>query len=102
MRDRGTSASALRVVFAWCALAGGCASEPRHDTQSPQAPNGAESVPAGPPQGKRAPCTLGVDQACNEDPSVSALWGRCTEFGVCECKPGFELSPESKLCRPAR
>lgn len=53
------------------------------------------------PRGKRAPCTLGEDQSCNDDPSVSALWGRCTELGVCECNAGFERSPTSDLCRPA-
>jgi hypothetical protein len=53
------------------------------------------------PSGKRAACTLGADQSCNEDPRVSALWGRCTELGVCECKAGFERSPTTDLCRPA-
>jgi len=52
--------------------------------------------------GKRAPCTLGADQSCNEDPKVSALWGHCTELGVCECKVGFERSPTSDLCRPVQ
>ncbi len=51
------------------------------------------------PAGKRAPCTLGADQTCNEDPSVSALWGRCTELGVCECQEGFALSPRGR-CQP--
>ena len=53
---------------------------------------------AGAPRGKRAPCT--TDQSCNDDPAVSALWGRCTPLGVCECKDGFERSPTSDLCRP--
>ncbi len=52
------------------------------------------------PAGKRAPCTFGADQTCNGDASVSALWGHCTEQGVCECKFGFELAP-SGYCRPA-
>jgi hypothetical protein len=56
------------------------------------------NAPAGAPQGKRAPCT--TDQSCNENTSVSALWGRCTPLGVCECKDGFERSPTSDLCRP--
>jgi hypothetical protein len=51
------------------------------------------------PHGKRAPC--GSDQACNDDPSVSALWGRCTELGVCECNEDFERNPTTDLCRPA-
>lgn len=54
---------------------------------------------ASPPSGKRAPCTLGADQTCNEDPRVSSIWGRCTEHGTCECKAGFELGP-SGYCRP--
>ena len=62
-----------------------------------EAPSEAPA-PGGAPQGKRAPCQS--DQACNDDPSVSALWGRCTELGVCECNDGFERSPVSDLCRP--
>lgn len=58
----------------------------------------APQAPAGTPSGKRAPCT--TDQSCNDDPSVSALWGRCTPLGVCECRDGFERSPTSDLCRP--
>lgn len=60
----------------------------------------SETAPvAGPPSGKRSPCTFGADQTCNEDPRVSSLWGRCTEAGTCECKPGFELGP-SGYCKP--
>jgi hypothetical protein len=58
------------------------------------------SPPVAAPHGKRAPCS--TDQSCNEDPAVSSLWGRCTEMGICECNPGFERSPTSDLCRPAR
>jgi hypothetical protein len=70
---------------------------PPEDGAAPEP--GAE--PAQPPRSKRAPCILGADQSCNEDPAVSALWGRCTELGVCACNPGFERSPTSDLCRPA-
>jgi hypothetical protein len=67
---------------------------------STEPPNTSDPEPvASPPAGKRAPCTVGADQTCNEDPSVSSLWGRCTEAGTCECKSGFELSP-SGYCRP--
>jgi hypothetical protein len=62
----------------------------------------AASAPAPPPAspaGKRAPCT--TDQACNEDESVSSLWGKCTPLGVCECKPGFELNPKGRCQKPA-
>lgn len=57
-------------------------------------------APAGDPapSGKRAPCQ--TDQACNDDERVSALWGRCTELGVCECNEGFERSPITDRCRP--
>lgn len=48
---------------------------------------------------KRAACSFGQDQTCNADPSVSALWGHCTELGTCECREGFVLSP-SGYCRP--
>jgi hypothetical protein len=71
---------------------------------SSQAPDEAapaevgETPPVAAPHGKRAPC--GSDQACNDDPSVSALWGRCLTSGVCECNEGFERSPTSDLCRP--
>lgn len=52
------------------------------------------------PSGKRAPCT--TDQSCNEDESVSALWGKCTPLGVCECKPGFELGPRGRCQKPTK
>jgi len=72
------------------------AAEPSPAEPSPAAEPPPEAAP--PPRGKRAPCQS--DQACNDDPSVSALWGRCTELGVCECKAGFERSPTTDLCRP--
>jgi len=52
------------------------------------------SAPPGPPSGKRAPCT--TDQSCNEDETVSSLWGKCSSLGVCECRPGFELNPKGR------
>jgi hypothetical protein len=51
-----------------------------------------------PPADKRAPCAS--DQSCNEDPSVSALWGKCTALGTCECVAGFELNPRGR-CQKA-
>jgi hypothetical protein len=59
-----------------------------------------EPATAAPPSGKRAPCTS--DQACNDDESVSALWGTCTPLGVCECKPGFELNPRGRCQNPVQ
>lgn len=51
------------------------------------------------PRGKRAPCVFGQDQTCNGNPSVSALWGKCTESGTCQCHEGFALAP-SGYCQP--
>jgi hypothetical protein len=52
------------------------------------------------PAGKRAPCTS--DQSCNDVETVSALWGKCTPLGVCECKPGFELNPRGRCQKPLK
>ena len=60
---------------------------------APAAAN-APPPPAAGPTAKRSPCTS--DQTCNDDESVSALWGKCTPLGVCECKPGFELNPRGR------
>lgn len=61
----------------------------------PPAPPAASSVA---PAGKRAPCVN--DQSCNDDESVSALWGKCTPLGTCECIAGFELNPRGR-CQKA-
>ncbi len=64
-----------------------------------EAPSG--TAPAAAPSGKRAPCTLGANQTCNDDARESALWGRCTELGVCECVPGFVLNQRGRCQPPA-
>jgi hypothetical protein len=64
------------------------------------APAVAATTPSGPPAAKRAPCAN--DQACNDDPSISSLWGKCTPLGVCECKPGFELNVRGRCQKPAK
>jgi len=64
------------------------------------APPAQAAAPTGAPQGKRPPCAN--DQSCNEDETVSALWGKCTALGVCECKPGFELNPKGRCQKPAK
>jgi hypothetical protein len=64
---------------------------------SPAPPSSVEQ-PAGPPSAKRAPCD--TDQSCNDDPAVSALWGRCVG-SVCQCQPGFELMPWGR-CKPVK
>lgn len=74
------------------------ATAPEGAGENPGAGDTDPSPPVAAPHGKRAPCS--TDQSCNEDPAVSALWGRCTEMGVCECNTGFERSPTSDLCRP--
>ena len=53
---------------------------------------------APPAAGKRAPCAN--DQSCNDDETVSALWGKCTPLGTCECVAGFELNPRGR-CQKA-
>jgi hypothetical protein len=92
------------LIVAACSSAGTPAAPsavpPDGASATPETPEPAATEAAEPPRSKRAPCTLGADQSCNDDPAVSALWGRCTELGVCECKPGFERSPTSDLCRP--
>ncbi|HMJ10144.1 MAG TPA: hypothetical protein VK524_02000 [Polyangiaceae bacterium] len=85
----------LLVLAAFALL--DCNSAEAPAAHSPEPPSAAPG-----PSGKRAPCSFGADQTCNDDPKVSALWGHCTELGVCECQSGFELSPISKRCTPAR
>jgi hypothetical protein len=63
---------------------------------SAQALPPAAEQPATPPTAKRAPCD--TDQSCNDNPAVSALWGRCVD-SVCQCRPGFELTPWG-TCKP--
>jgi len=60
----------------------------------------ATTTTSAPPAGKRPPCT--TDQSCNDDDSISALWGKCTALGVCECKAGFELNPRGRCQKPAK
>ena len=52
------------------------------------------------PTPKQPPCSS--DQSCNDDESISALWGTCTPLGVCECKPGFELNVRGRCQRGVR
>jgi hypothetical protein len=63
-------------------------------------PVAAVTPSATPPTGKRVPCAN--DQSCNDDESVSALWGKCTPLGVCECKAGFELNPRGRCQKLAK
>jgi hypothetical protein len=61
---------------------------------TPPAPVGGNSDPKGPP------CS--TDQSCNDDESISSLWGTCTALGVCECRPGFELNLRGRCQRAVR
>jgi hypothetical protein len=83
----------------------GCRSETARPAKAPHirhSRKSASDAPAEKPSPKRQPCTFGADQTCNDDKSVSTLWGYCTSAGVCECNHGFEVSPTSQRCRPAR
>lgn len=62
----------------------------------PAPPPPAPSAEA--PTSKRAPCAN--DQSCNDDEAVSALWGKCTSLGTCECLAGFELNARGR-CQKA-
>ncbi|HTV18937.1 MAG TPA: hypothetical protein VMG12_09710 [Polyangiaceae bacterium] len=97
------AAASIAATAAFAACSGSQNSQaPAESASTPEtAPEGdstEHATPVAAPHGKRAPCS--TDQSCNDDPSVSALWGRCTEMGVCECNEGFERSPTSDLCRP--
>ncbi len=46
-------------------------------------------------------CAAGdSDQTCNDDPSVSALWGTCLPGGGCVCNDGFSYDAATGKCRP--
>jgi hypothetical protein len=45
---------------------------------------------------------VGMDQTCNDDPSISALWGTCQGHGTCTCNSGFVINPVTGRCaRPS-
>jgi hypothetical protein len=95
---------ALTVSVCFSGIGCGQAAAPPSQAAAP--PSEVESAvptPEAPtaPAGKRAPCTLGADQTCNDDERVSSLWGHCTELGVCECSPGFELNPRGRCQQKA-
>lgn len=47
-------------------------------------------------------CTPGMDQTCNNDPLVSALWGTCQSNGTCTCNSGFTVSATTGRCIPEK
>jgi hypothetical protein len=101
LRKRTLLTGALGFAIAHALACSGAQNGQAASESAPPARGAGDSeAPGAAPHGKRAPCSS--DQSCNEDPAVSALWGRCTEMGICECNPGFERSPTSDLCRPAQ
>jgi hypothetical protein len=40
-------------------------------------------------------CTPGMDQTCNDNLSVSSLWGKCNQDGTCTCNSGFVINPST-------
>ena len=87
------------------ALAVGCQRDTARPARAPHARparKSASDVRSEKPAAKAPACTFGADQTCNEDKSVSTLWGYCTSLGVCECNHGFEVSPTTHRCRPKR
>jgi hypothetical protein len=96
------SAVAFALVLPVLPGCRGDAARPAKAPHARPARKTASEKPAEKPSSKRQACTFGADQTCNEDKSVSTLWGYCTSRGVCECNHGFEVSPTTHLCRPAR
>jgi hypothetical protein len=45
------------------------------------------------------PCGPGGG-GCNDDPTVSSIWGTCGPDGACVCKANFEINPGTGRCRP--
>jgi hypothetical protein len=43
-------------------------------------------------------CTPGHDETCNDDISVSALWGTCKSNGTCSCYSGFVINTATGRC----
>jgi hypothetical protein len=49
--------------------------------------------------GRQPACSFGRDQTCNDDPTVSTLWGHCNQDGTCSCMVGT-INPTTGRCRP--
>jgi len=73
---------------------------PATSLSAPEPPPPPPPPAAEPPASKRAPCVN--DQGCNDDESASALWGKCTPLGTCECSAGFELNPRGRCQKPVK
>lgn len=49
-------------------------------------------------------CDPNEPQTCNDDASVSMLWGYCSASATqprCFCSEGFEINPQTGKCRPS-
>jgi hypothetical protein len=46
----------------------------------------------------RAGCTFGADQTCNDDLTVSSLWGHCEPDGTCTCAATRAINPATGRC----
>jgi len=44
-------------------------------------------------------CTYGMDQTCNLNPLISAIYGKCNEDGTCSCNPGHVKDPPTGQCK---
>jgi len=44
-------------------------------------------------------CAPGMDQMCNNDPSISSLRGKCNDDSTCTCNPGATLVPSTGKCQ---
>ena len=89
----------LRFLFAFAlAATPGCVQTINHAGDAgpdASAPDAASPSDAGPPV-----CSFGQDQTCNDDSTVSALWGHCNADGTCTCNVGFEIDPFTGHCHP--
>jgi hypothetical protein len=43
-------------------------------------------------------CTPGADQTCNDDPTISALWGHCEADAWCTCNGDLVVNPSTGKC----
>jgi hypothetical protein len=83
------------VALAWIAAAG-CGRSSIDPGEGPPDVTGADRGP----DAAVSFCTLGEDQTCNDDPTVSALWGTCVSPGACACREGFSINFATGHCRP--
>jgi hypothetical protein len=65
----------------------------------PTAIAAAASSPAFLQPGGGPPCTPGLEQTCNDSPTVSSLFGTCSPAGKCVCRDGASLNPVTGRCQ---